>query len=1032
MLTLSSSFIFYFTIQNSESRFHRLVQVEEPFEIEILESKTKLEEVYSHVLEFSRWQNIQVHDQWVQSSTILQDKLEKIGASEPAAEFSFIIDEILKKFKVYKSASEQIVDLSKHQYEDLEELSSRISRIDGLLGQEIEIVKSSPLALDPLLKMKASIDKTFISIEAYLATREPRLRTAASEALAGFTRHMAEMKERDLPRASLDLLKKIGGEFAESALLAAEIIDREDEKHTLLDNLKERRKELDVLLTLHLLPKVRERLRGSMDETVEKGARAKMLLYLTAAVSVFVAFVAWKIVHRVITSLGALSEGVMRISRGDLSHKMKTEGKDELSSLAEAFNVMIKKRRNAEEALLVGARKYQNLFEYAHDGIIIFDPVERLILEANQITCERLGYTKQELLKLKIDDIIHGGFDPSTDAPYQEMKEGKSLVFERTHKRKDGGVIPVEISAKSFDYGGRMVVQAVIRDISFRKNTERDLKLASYVFETAMEGVIVTDKDSKIQFVNPAFTRITGYEAAEVIGKTPGILRSAVNDSEFYASMWGTLKKDGQWRGEIWNRHKSGKIYPEWLTITAIKDSEGEVIQYAAVFHDITDLKRNEEEIKYQAFHDPLTGLPNRLLFRDRLKHAIDKAQREGVMVAVLFMDLDDFKNINDTMGHEVGDMLLKGMSVRLISCLREVDTVARIGGDEFVVVLEGIGKVGEAEVAADRIIKALSAPYSFEKENMYCTTSIGIALYPEDGKDGEDLTKNSDLAMYHAKKLGKNNYQFFNESMNDKVVRRMEMERGIRQALEEGHISCCFQPKIDVGTHRIVGIEALARCNTEVGIIHTEELIAVAEESNLILEIGEVVFDKACSLLADLHKEGYETLRMAVNVSFRQLERQKLVPLVSEGLKKYGLDGQFLELEIKESAVLRDPDLTAKTMERLDRLGVSMVIDDFGTGYSSLLHLRKFPLRSLKIDRSFVREILESKDARAIAKTTISIGHNMGLKVIAEGVETEEQLEYLKSIGCDEAQGYLISTALPREDLFKFLASSWGLPAKK
>ena len=1027
LLTLISSSIFYYTIRSIEKSFNQLVEVEEPLEISLLESKTKLEEMYSHVLELSRRYNRQTLNLWMESGAALQARLEEIKGKDPGGEFSFIIDRVFKKLSEYKRTSEMIVDISNQQYKDMGELNAKIREIDNHLSDEIGSVESSKWTLDPLLRMKASIDKTFVSIDAYLATRDPRLRTEASEALSGFTLSMKDLKKRNLSAQSKNLLGKIGARFAEAALLAAEIIDREDTKQSLLDNLKDRRMEMDTLLTAHLLPKVRERLRVSMEEAGEKGARAKMLLYLAIAVSALAAFVAWKIVSRVMSSLSALSDGVMRIGRGDLDHKLAVGGKDELSSLAAAFNVMIQKRKNAEKALAVSGRKYRSLFENAHDGIIIFDPDDRLILDANEITSSRLGYTKEELLSLKVDDIIHGGFDPSTDTPFKEMKEGKSLIFERAHKRKDGSMMPVEISAKSFDYGGQMVVQAVIRDVTLRKEAERELKLASYVFKTAMEGVIVTDKDGVIQSVNPAFTRITGYEASEALGKKPSILRSAVNDDEFYSNMWETLAVSGQWCGEIWNRHKSGRIYPEWLTITAIKDFGGETIQYAAVFNDITDQKRNEEEIKFQAFHDPLTGLPNRLLFRDRLRHAIDKTQREGGHVAVLFMDLDNFKNINDTLGHDIGDLLLKGMSVRLIGCLREVDTVARIGGDEFVVILEGIQREEEASVAAKRMIDALSQPYSFKNESLYCTTSIGVSMYPADGSLADELIKNADLAMYHAKQMGKNNHQFFNSSMNEKVVRRVEMEKNLRHALEQDHLTCYYLPKIDVASGKIVGIEALVRWISDGRVVPGAEFIQVAEESNLILQIGEMVFPRACSLMAELRELGYDDLRLAVNISVRQLERGKLVEMVKDSLEKCRLDGKFLELEFTESAVLKDPELTVTTMRELRQYGVSMVIDDFGTGYSSLLHLRKFPLESLKIDRSFISEILSSQDASAIAKATISIGHNMGLKVIAEGVETVEQLEYLRSIGCDEAQGYLVSPALPSQELIEFLAAQKG-----
>ena len=1026
-LILSTSTIFYFTIQSIETRFNHLVEVEEPAEMALYESETSLEGGYNHVLDYNRNRNSETLDMWVQSSTAFENQLRRVESKVSGEQFSEIFEKVIKQYGVYKLAAEEVIELADKQSSDLEDLRIKTRQIERLVGQEIASAESGGILakagkLDLLIKMKSSIEKTFSAIDAYLAFQEPRLRKEASEALMEFTKSLKELEKPSFLWGKADFNSKIGAIYAESALLAAEIIDREDEKQRQLDVLKDLRIGLKSLLTGQLATVIREQMRLSMEETNSKSSRAKLLLYITATVSVLLALIAFGMLRKVMQSLRIIANGVEKLGHGGFDHQLELVADDELGDLASVFNAMITKRKSAEAALSISMEKYRNLFEHANDGIIIFDPETREILETNEILAYRLGYDKQEMLSLKIDDIIMEGFDPEVDAPYLAMREGKSLIFERTHRKKDGSPTPVEISAKQFSYGGRQVVQALVRDISKRKETERELKLASYVFETAMEGVIVTGADATIQFVNPAFTRITGYTAEEALGKKPNILRSPVNDKEFYEKMWEALLMGGQWRGEIWNRHKSGRIYPEWLTITAIKDSAGRIIQYAAVFHDITDLKRNEEEIKFQAFHDPLTGLPNRLLFRDRLKHAIDKAQREASMVGVLFLDLDDFKNINDSMGHDVGDLLLKGMSVRLIGCLREVDTVARIGGDEFIIILEGVRREDEAIHAAGRIIKSLSEPYVFKGENLYCTTSVGITMYPSDGSGADELIKNADLAMYHAKGLGKNNYQFFDRTMNDKMIRRVEMEKGLRKALEKDQFTCVYQPKFELTTMKVVGVEALARWVSEGEYITAAEFISVAEESNLIMQISEVIFLKACLAARRLHAAGFERLRMAVNVSAKQLERQKLVAHVSQALEKSGLEGEYLELEMKEAAVLKDPELAMKTMQELKQMGVCMSIDDFGTGYSSLFHLKKFPLTCLKIDRMFVREILDNNDDSAIAKATISIGHNMGLKVIAEGVESSDQMEYLKSLGCDEVQGFLLSTPLPEERLIEFL----------
>jgi len=567
-------------------------------------------------------------------------------------------------------------------------------------------------------------------------------------------------------------------------------------------------------------------------------------------------------------------------------------------------------------------------------------------------------------------------------------------------------------------------------DITERKKTEEKLELAASVFENSAEGVVVTDARGIIQSINPAFTQITGYSSGEAVGGNPSILKSGKHDKEFYKSMWDTLLSAGRWKGEIWNRRKSGEAYLQKTTITAIKDFSGATTQYAAVFYDITELRASEKEVEYKAYHDALTGLPNRQLFIDRLKHAIVRAKRAHAIFAVLFVDLDGFKLINDSLGHAVGDLLLRGVAIRMVGCAREEDTVARLGGDEFTVIIENMTSEEEAAAVARRINASLSEPFVHKKEELFISSSVGISLYPQNGQTAEDLLKNADLAMYNVKTVGKNSFMFFTKSLNDNAVRRHELESKLRKALEKNEISAVFQPKIELATGKMAGLEGLMRWTHDGRSISPAEFIPVAEDTGLIRELDEWMLDTACVFMNELLAEGLAGeevtgISISINFSAKDLEQLNFVDKLISATKKHGLNPRRIEVELTENALVKNIESAVEKLRALRKWGFNISIDDFGIGYSSLSYLVKFPINYLKLDRSFVVDLFKDPDAKSVAKAVVSMAHEINLKVVAEGVETLEQLSFLSGIKCDQVQGYIFCKPVSREKIKEMLAKN-------
>ena len=555
-------------------------------------------------------------------------------------------------------------------------------------------------------------------------------------------------------------------------------------------------------------------------------------------------------------------------------------------------------------------------------------------------------------------------------------------------------------------------------DITERKRMEASLRQAATVFDSSAEGVTITSPDGTIVAVNRAFTEITGYSEAEVLGRNPSMLQSGRHNKAFYRDMWTAVERSGRWQGEVWNKCKNGRLFPEWLTISAVKDSSGAITHYVGVFSDITAIKTAYEQLNYQAHHDSLTGLPNRLLLEDRLHVALQRARREQTGLAVLFVDLDRFKKINDSLGHDVGDRVLCEVAVRMSKLIRGSDTVARLGGDEFLILMEGVGDSGTALNVADKILENLrETPVSLDQE-FFVGVSIGISIFPEDGDDATTLIKNADIAMYRAKQRGRNTSEFYTPELTDSALEHFHLETELRRAIERDELRIYLQPQFSLVTGKLIGAEALVRWqHPEQGLVLPGKFIPLAEESGLIVDIGEWVQRAACQYWAAWTREGLNPGVVSINVSSVEFRRGRIQEIVRRTLDATRLPPALLELEITESAVMSQVESGIQILNDLRAIGINLAIDDFGTGYSSLAYLKRLPLNKLKVDQSFVRGLPDNAEDCAIARAVIALGHSLQLTIIAEGVETHEQSEFLLREGCDEIQGYLRGKPMPVDE---------------
>ena len=698
-------------------------------------------------------------------------------------------------------------------------------------------------------------------------------------------------------------------------------------------------------------------------------------------------------------------------------------------------------RNENEQALRESEIRHRTVLNTVAEGIITID-ADGQIMSVNPATLKMFGYQEDELLGLNITKLMPESYAKRHAHYLQRYLESSSARLqtefrEFSGKHKNGDIFPLELLITEFEVGGRKCFSGVLRDITKRKKADEELRLAATTFDIHA-AIMITDGDGNILRVNNAFTRITGYSSYEVVGKNPSILQSGVHQEQFFQEMWESLHEKGQWEGELWNKRKGGDIYPEWLTITAVKNEFGRASHYVATFQDITERKEAQALIEHQALYDSLTDLPNRRFFTDRLNQEVSSARRHDVFGAVLFLDLDHFKTLNDSLGHDAGDVLLQQVAKRLSSHVRAEDTVARLGGDEFVVLLPYLNEDLEqsgmlAQSIADKLREAIAAPYNIHDHHYTFSPSIGIAMYPFENETVEDIMKHADTAMYKAKEDGRNTVRFYRPSMQAAADTRLSTEMELAHAIERNQLLLHYQPQADRDGN-VIGVEALLRWEHPVrGMVNPNEFISVAEETGLIVPIGEWVLNTAMKQFTQLKNSGCFSRNecLAINISPRQFQHNEFVIRVIKALQDSQLDPKCLKLEITEALLLHNIDEVISKMKQLKGEGVSFSIDDFGIGYSSLSYIKQLPLDQIKIDRSFVSNVASDHNDAAIIETIIAMARHFELDVIAEGVETKEVLEFLKAHDCLHFQGYYFSESLAEEQLFSYLNQDTQSPVE-
>jgi diguanylate cyclase (GGDEF)-like protein/PAS domain S-box-containing protein len=676
----------------------------------------------------------------------------------------------------------------------------------------------------------------------------------------------------------------------------------------------------------------------------------------------------------------------------------------------------------AEDALRESETRFRTIIEQSPIGLALGR--DGVTISVNPAGLKLFGYDDmEEMCGQPITKFIALNSRSEIEYRIKQRIQGNPVdtPFETIGLRKDGSQFPVYILAKGVMLKDGPLTFGFLIDLSERKKAEADLRIAATAFES-QESLVITDADTVILRVNKAFTRTTGYTAEEAVGQTPRLLKSGRHNADFYRAMWETIHRTGTWQGEIWDRRKNGEIFPEWLTISAVKTDDGVVTHYVGSHIDITERKAAEEKIQHLAFFDHLTDLPNRLLLLDRLQQALVSSVRSSRKGALLFIDLDNFKNLNDTLGHDMGDLLLKQVTERLESCIHEGDTVARLGGDEFMVMLldlsdQALETAALAEEIGEKILAVLSQPYQLDKNTYRSTASIGVTLFSGNQQATDELMKQADIAMYQAKKAGRNTLRFFDLQMQENISARVSLEDELQNALEFQQFHLYYQIQVD-SAHRPLGAEALIRWIHPVrGLVSPAQFIPLAEETGLILPIGLWVLEAACAQLkAWQHDALTRELTLAVNVSARQFRQADFVAQLQAVVRKFAINPKQLKLELTESLLQENIEETIAAMNALNEIGVQFSLDDFGTGYSSLQYLKRLPLDQIKIDQSFVRDIGIDSSDKAVVRAIIALAQSLSVNVIAEGVETEEQRKLLLQKGCTLYQGYFFGRPIPIE----------------
>ena len=725
----------------------------------------------------------------------------------------------------------------------------------------------------------------------------------------------------------------------------------------------------------------------------------------------------------------------------------------------------ITQRLRSTESLRERESRLNGILNTVADAIITID--EKGIIQSFNPAAENIfGYKAWEIIGENVKILVPEPHRTKHDKYLANYKKtGKGKIIGETNReekgqRKDGSLFPMELSVTELRLGHLRIYTGIVKDITVRKNAEEDLRiahdqleirveertselteeigvrrkaeeklrLAAEVIANLTEAVVIVDKRFRTTAINPAFSSITGYYEADVLGKIPPFYKSLRKDKDLFERMWKEINHHGRWEGEYWHKKKNGEEIAVRLSVSVITDDEGKDLQFAAVLTDITKRKQDEERIYYQANYDALTDLPNRALFHDRLNQGLATMSRLERKLGLLFIDLDGFKLVNDTLGHDIGDLLLQETAVRLSTCIRSGDTVARLGGDEFTVIMPSLLDPKHAPLLAQRILDTLTKPYNLKGHESFISGSIGVTIFPDDALEANELIKNADSAMYRAKEQGKANFQFFTPDMNADVKERLVLKNGLSKALENGEFQLHYQPKLDIQTNTITGVEALMRWQSpEQGLISPVKFIPVLEETGMVVEVGEWALWTACEQHKAWLAVGMPPIRIAVNLSARQLREVSFVPMMERVLKESGVKPECLEIEITESMLMTDSAKAIVSLGELHEMGLHLAMDDFGTGYSSLSYLKKFPIDTIKIDRSFVADIATNEDDAEIIKTIISMGRTLNRKVVAEGVETSRQLSILKKYQCDEIQGYYFCKPQAAEMLTEFLLDHYA-----
>jgi len=739
--------------------------------------------------------------------------------------------------------------------------------------------------------------------------------------------------------------------------------------------------------------------------------------------------------------LNDLRAASQEIAAGNLAHRVDESGSDELAETARAFNRMsdrLLEQYQARDSALDEIRKlasFQRAVLEASDSTIIVTDHLGTIVHFNPAAERLLEYAAREVVGQTTMERFH---DPAEVAQHAQVvareldiappagvevfvalaRHGLSDRHEWHYITRSGRRVPVLLSVSGVYSEDESLLgfMGVAQDISGLKRADERMREAAKVFENSLEAIMVTDLDGIIHAVNPAFTQITGYDGDEVLGQNPRLLKSDRHDPAFFQDIWQTLQERGHWEGEIWNRRKNGEVYPAWQSISCVRDDQGRVVEYVSMFSDISVRRNAEEELRFRAWHDALTSLPNRNLLNEHLRQALREARRGGQKVAVIFIDLDYFKSVNDTLGHDKGDLLLCQAAGRLSDCLRESDMLARQGGDEFVVVLQGVHTAQDAARVVTLMIERLGLPFDLDGHQAHIGASAGITLYPDDGDDSQALYRNADLAMYRAKSAGRNNFQFYTASMTEAALRRRELEIELRHALtpDAAQLEVHYQPIIELASGRLVGAEALIRWRHPLrGWISPVSFIPLAEETCLINPLGRWVLEQTCRDFSALTREGHY-LTVSVNISSRQIHNGLSIDELDQLLKQFELPSDRLALEITEGVLLADNDATLAWLKGIHALGIRIDLDDFGTGYSSLAYLKRFPIDRLKIDHSFVTDMNRDQDSLTLIETILAMAKGLRMEVVAEGIEDETQRAALQGLDCTFGQGYLLGRPMP------------------